>query len=167
MDSRSLWTSRDIKWSRFKSTPSKYSRASISTAKRMATKSWSAIPTTSRCTSRFLVLLMCLCKSKFQRPNDNQKQHGDDKQFVSLSTVMSEPSKVSNTTVTMKTEPGVVPSTRQLQQIQPQTAAQIITVQDEKGNQQQVLYQVHISCMFLTLNRLRFPSNRASNRSRF
>jgi hypothetical protein len=58
---------------------------------------------------------------------------------------MSEPSKVSNTTVTMKTEPGVVPSTRQLQQIQPQTSAQIITVQDEKGNQQQVLYQVQIS----------------------
>lgn len=78
-----------------------------------------------------------------ERPNDTQnKQHVDDKQFVSLSTVMSEPSKVSNTTVTMKTEPGVVPSTRQLQQIQPQTSAQIITVQDEKGNQQQVLYQV-------------------------
>ena len=42
----------------------------------------------------------------------------------------------------MKTEPGSASSTRQLQQIQPQTAAQIITVQDEKGNQQQVLYQV-------------------------
>ncbi|CAG5112826.1 Oidioi.mRNA.OKI2018_I69.chr2.g6999.t1.cds [Oikopleura dioica] len=76
-----------------------------------------------------------------ERPNESQK-HNDEKQFVSLSTVMSEPSKVSNTTVSMKTEPGSASSTRQLQQIQPQTAAQIITVQDEKGNQQQVLYQV-------------------------